>query len=41
MIFDFLSFVIGVLVGGAAAAASAKFLGWFQKQDASIAKKLP
>jgi len=38
--FDLISFGLGILVGGALTAASAKFLGFFQKQDASIAKKL-
>jgi len=41
MIFDVLSFAIGVFVGGAAVAASAKLLGWFNKQEASVAKKIP
>lgn len=39
--FDLISFGIGVLAGGGITAASAKIFGWFQKQDASIAKKLP
>jgi hypothetical protein len=38
--FDLISLLIGVAIGGALAAASAKFLGFFQKQDASIAKKV-
>ena len=35
MIFDIVSFLIGLFVGGALVAASAKFLGWFQKQEKS------
>ena len=39
--FDLISFGLGILAGGAATAASTKLFGWFSKQDASIAKKVP
>ena len=39
--FDLIRCGIGVLIGGCLTAASAKFLGFFQKQDKSIAAKLP
>lgn len=35
-----LAFAIGVLVGGAACAISAKTLGWFNKQVASVEKHI-
>jgi hypothetical protein len=40
MTFNLISFIIGVAVGGVAAALSAKFLGFFQKQTSSVEKKL-
>jgi hypothetical protein len=40
MTFDLISFVIGVAAGGLAAAMSAKFLGFWNKQAASIEKKV-
>jgi hypothetical protein len=40
MAFDLISFAIGFLAGGAACALSAKTLGWFNKQTASIEKKV-
>lgn len=40
MIFDILSFLIGCAVGGIACAVSAKTLGWFNKQVASVEKKV-
>lgn len=38
---DLLLFAVGFIAGGAATAASAKLLGWFNKQEASIRAKLP
>jgi hypothetical protein len=40
MIFSLASFLIGVAVGGVACAVSAKTLGWFNKQVASVEKKV-
>ena len=40
--FDFFSgFIIGALVSGAVCVLSSKYLGWFNKQVASIQTKLP
>jgi hypothetical protein len=41
MIRDILLLAGGFLVGGAVTAWSAKVLGFFQKQDKSVAAKLP
>ena len=41
MVFDLVSFAIGVVVGGVACAISAKVFGFFNKQVASVEKKLP
>lgn len=38
--FDIISFLLGCAVGGAACAISSKTLGWFNKQVASVEKKL-
>lgn len=35
-----IAFVVGVLAGGIACAISAKTLGWFNKQVASVEKKV-
>jgi hypothetical protein len=40
MTFDILSFIIGVAVGGVACAISAKVFGFFNKQVASVEKKV-
>ena len=40
MVFDLISFILGVAVGGVACAVSAKTLGWFNKQIASAEKKV-
>jgi hypothetical protein len=40
MIRDAILIVIGMLLGGVAAAMSAKYLGFFQKQVASVEKKV-
>jgi hypothetical protein len=40
MVFDIFSFIIGIAVGGVAAALSAKFLGFFQKQTKSVEAKI-
>jgi hypothetical protein len=40
MTFDLISFVIGIAVGGVAAAMSAKFLGFWQKQAKSVETKV-
>lgn len=39
-VFDLLNFGLGCLAGGAACAISAKTLGWFNKQVASVEKKV-
>lgn len=41
MIHNVILVAVGILVGGAATAASTKLFGWFAKQDASVIKKLP
>jgi hypothetical protein len=41
MIFDILSFLIGVAVGGVACAISAKAFGFFNKQVKSVEAKVP
>ncbi len=38
--FNLVSFGLGILAGGAACAISAKTLGWFNKQVASVEKKV-
>lgn len=40
MIRDIILLAIGFVAGGAACALSAKTLGWFNKQTASIATKV-
>lgn len=40
MIFDLVSFLLGVLAGGVVCALSAKFLGWFNKQVKSVEAKV-
>jgi hypothetical protein len=40
LVFNLFSFLVGVAVGGAACAISAKAFGWFQKQVASVEKKV-
>lgn len=39
-VFNLASFVLGAAVGGVACALSAKTLGWFNKQVASVEKKV-
>jgi hypothetical protein len=41
MALDIVSFLIGVVVGGAACAISAKVFGFFNKQVKSVEAKLP
>ncbi len=38
--FNLVSFGLGILAGGAACAISAKAFGWFNKQVASVEKKV-
>lgn len=38
---EILWFAFGVIVGGGACAISAKVFGFFQKQTASVEKKIP
>ena len=40
MIFDLVSFLGGVLVGGVACAISAKVFGWFNKETAALKAKV-
>ena len=40
MVFDIVSFLIGVLVGGVACAVSAKVFGFFNKQVKSAESKV-
>lgn len=41
MVFNLLSFLLGVAVGGGACAISAKVFGFFNKQVKSIEMKVP
>lgn len=41
MTHDIIIGVVGFFIGGAVTAASTKLFGWFSKQEASVAKKIP
>jgi hypothetical protein len=40
MVFDLISCLIGIVIGGVACAISAKTFGWFNKQVTSVEKKV-
>jgi hypothetical protein len=40
MTLDIISLLIGIVIGGVACAISAKVFGWFQKETASVEKKV-